>query len=136
VISYEHVDYVHEGSKRIITDRVITDWPPGEQRQKRALKARLTMLAGVDRNQAVGSLIFKTATPGIYYAKSRGNVALRPHLCLGPKDGDKEVTFLQRATENNFKVTPSDACARALVRMNAVQEDDFRRILIRLDELA
>jgi len=136
VISYEYVDYIQQGSKRLITDRVITDWPPGEQRQRRALKVRLTMLAAVDRDQAVGSLIFKTATPGIYYAKIRGNVALRPRLCLGPKDGEKEITFLQRAMEINFKIIPSDACDRALTRMKAVQADDSRRILIRIAEFA
>jgi hypothetical protein len=135
VISYEYVEYEVQGSSRVIKDRVITDWPPGERRQRVALKVRLQMLEQVDRNQAVGSLIFKTDTEGIYYAKIRGNVALRPRLCLGPVNADSEVTFLQRATEKNFKVFPKDACQRALSRMREVQVDDSKRLRIRLKEL-
>ncbi|HEX6904569.1 MAG TPA: hypothetical protein VF789_32975 [Thermoanaerobaculia bacterium] len=136
MISYEYVEFEERGGKRIITYRVITDWPPGEKRQRTALKVRLIMLAGVDRNQAVGSLIFKTKTEGIYYAKMRGNVALRPRLCLGPTKPDEEVTFLERATEVNFKVVPKDACERARARMKKLENDDSQRLLIRLDELA
>jgi hypothetical protein len=136
VILYEYVEYAQENGRRIIIERVITDWPPGERRQRVALKVRLTMLAKVDRNQAVGSLIFKTSTEGIYYAKIRGNVALRPRLCLGPKKANEEVTFLQRATEVNFKILPKDACERARVRMKEVELDDSRRLLIRIDDLA
>lgn len=136
MISYEYVEYAKKGGKRVIIDRVITDWPPGERRQRVALKTRLAMLSKVDRNQAVGSLIFKTSTEGVYYAKIRGNVALRPRLCLGPKSSNDEITFLQRATEVNFKIVPQDADERARARMKEVELDDSRRLLIRFDELA
>jgi len=135
MISYEHVEYATEGRDRFIVDRVITDWSR-EKRQRRGLKARLVMLAQVDRDQAVGSLIFKTDTDGIYYAKIRGNVALRPRLCLGPANPVTEVTFLQRATEVNFEVTPEDADIRALARMRAVRADLSLRLKIRLEELS
>lgn len=135
MIAYEYVEYAAQGRDRIIVERVITDWSR-EKRQRRGLKARLVMLAQVDRDQAVGSLIFKTETEGIYYAKIRGNVALRPRLCLGPKDPDAEVTFLQRATEINFKITPADADARASARMREVEADDTCRLRIRFEELA
>jgi len=75
-------------------------------------------------------------TEGIYYAKIRGNVALRPRLCLGPRRPDDEVTFLERATEINFKVLPKDACERAHARMKILERDDSRRLLIRFHELA
>ena len=135
MISYEYVEYAADGRDRVIVDRVITDWSR-EKRQRRGLKARLVMLAQVDRDQAVGSLIFKTETEGIYYAKIRGNVALRPRLCLGPRDPDVEVTFLQRATEINFKIAPVDADARAAIHMREVEADDSRRLKIRFEELA
>jgi hypothetical protein len=134
MIPYEYVEYTTQGRNRVLVDRVITDWSR-EKRQRRGLKARLVMLAQVDRDQAVGSLIFKTEAEGIYYAKIRGNVALRPRLCLGPRNTDTEVTFLQRATEVNFKITPSDADARALIRMREVEADDSRRLKIRFEEL-
>jgi hypothetical protein len=133
MIPYEYVEYATQGRDRIIVERVITDWSR-EKRQRRGLKARLVMLAQ-DRDQAVGSLIFKTEAEGIYYAKIRGNIALRPRLCLGPGNADTEITFLQRATEINFKITPSDADARALARMREVEEDESRRLKIRLEEL-
>jgi hypothetical protein len=135
MISYEYVEYATQGRGRVIVDRVITDWSR-EKRQRRGLKARLVMLAQVDRDQAVGSLIFKTDTEGIYYAKIRGNVALRPRLCLGPVNPVTEVTFLQRATEVNFTTTPVDADLRALVRMREVREDDSLRLRIRIEELS
>ncbi len=94
------------------------------------------MLSKVDRNQAVGSLVFKTKTEGIYYAKIRGNVALRPRLCLGPQEPDEEVTFLERATEISFKVLPKDADVRAKIRMDEVVRDESRRLLIRFAELS
>jgi hypothetical protein len=135
VILYEYVESVVRAGRRMVTDRVITDWP-AEQRQRRGLKARLVMLLQVDRDQAVGSLIFKTKTEGIYYAKIRGNIALRPRLCLGPKDPEREVTFLERAHEENFRIVPADASARALVRMKQIQTDDLHRMRIDVDALA
>ena len=135
MISYECVEYAIQGRNRVIVDRVITDWSR-EKRQRRGLKARLVMLAQVDRDQAVGSLIFKTDAEGIYYAKIRGNVALRPRLCLGPANPDREVTFLQRAMEVNFTITPADADARALARMSELKVDDSLRLKIRIEELS
>lgn len=135
MIPYEYVELSMWSGRRIVTDRVITDWPV-EHRQRRGLKARLVMLLQVDRDQAVGSLIFKTKSEGIYYAKIRGNVALRPRLCLGPKDAEREITFLERAQENNFKTVPPDASERALVRMKEVEVDDLHRMRIDLDALA
>jgi hypothetical protein len=49
---------------------------------------------------------------------------------------DAEVTFLQRATEQNFTITPADADARALDRMREVREDDSLRLKIRIEELS
>jgi hypothetical protein len=134
VIPYEYVEYEDRDGRRVIIERVISDWTR-EDRQRRALKTRLVMLLQADRNQAVGSLMFKTKEEGIYYAKIRGNVALRPRLCLGPKDTDNEVTFLHRATEKDMIVTPRDADKRAAARMKEVLQDDSRRLKIRVKNL-
>lgn len=125
MIPYEYVEYTLTRGERVVTDRTITDWTR-EARQRRGLKSRMVMLMQVDRDMAVGSLVFKTDVEGIYYAKIRGNVALRPRLCLGPYDADREVTFLERATEVNFRVTKG-ACARAAERMKEVTQDALRR---------
>lgn len=135
MIPYEYVEYEARDGKRVILDRVITDWTR-EKRQRRALRVRLVMLSQVDRDVAVGSLMFKTEEEGIYYAKIRGSIALRPRLCLGTKDPAKEVTFLQRAQEDNFDIIPRDADTRAASRMQEVVSDDGKRLKIRFEDLA
>lgn len=134
MIPYEYVEYEVRDRRRVITERVISDWTR-EKRQRRALKVRLVMLMQADRNMAVGSLMFKTQEEGIYYTKIRGNVALRPRLCLGTKDANNEVTFLHRATENDMVVTPRNADKRAAARMKEVVQDDALRLKIRVEDL-
>src|SRR4051794_29404624 len=60
---------------------------------------------------AVGTLIFKKGTAGIYYSKINGNVALRPRCCIGPELSRQEYQKLSRAQEAAGESVPS---ARAM----------------------
>jgi hypothetical protein len=87
-------------------DPILGGWdlePP----QLRQLKALLLQLERVRYEIAVGTLIFKKGgSPGIYYSKINGNVALRPRCCVGPELDRREYEELQRACEVERKNAP------------------------------
>jgi hypothetical protein len=116
VIPYEYVD--RRG------DRLVTDWPV-EAAQWRQLRVLLILLEGTDRDQAVGSVIFKLRLPGIYYAKINGRVALRPRCCVGPHDGER-VTFLERVQKSGGVEHPGLRDAKAPERMQEVADNRWR----------
>lgn len=121
MIPYEHVG---RGG-----DRVMTDWslaPP----QLRQVKNLLITLENADRDQAVGSIIFKIGGTGvrkgksmrkIYYAKTSGQMALRPRCCIGPHDGER-VTFLERVQKSGGVESPGLSESKAPERMAEVAE--------------
>src|SRR5436309_8399056 len=49
----------------------------------------------------------------IYKLRLGSKVRLRPLLCKGPGDPDRELTFLMPAFERNWEFHPPDAPARA-----------------------
>lgn len=67
----------------------------------------------------MGSVIFKLKLPGIYYAKVKGRVALRPRCCIGPNDGER-VTFLERVHKTGGVESPSLRDSKAPQRMQEV----------------
>lgn len=94
---------------------VISGWPLDEAQLGR-LHAKFTLLraAEVDpRTRQVNLPQNLLAGPGIggykwlYKLKVRGNVQLRPFLCLGPPAMRPEWTALARATERDRKLVPS-----------------------------
>lgn len=117
-----------------------------EPRQRRQLKALLIQLELVDYELAVGTLIFKKGSSGIYYSKINGNVALRPRCCVGPeldseelkalndgRYGAKEsflspagraevVTYLEQVDKKDGKERPSMKDSRAPGRLAALRE--------------
>ena len=62
-----------------------------------------------------------TDTPGILKLKVKGKVQLRPMLCKGPINNDKEFTLLIGATERDFCLVPDKADEKA---------DDRKKIII------
>jgi hypothetical protein len=71
--------------------------------------------------------------PFIYKLKARGNVQLRPMLCLGPFD-ESDWTILHPAIEKDFELIPSDAADRAEDRRKVLLSDPRRRRLLVDDE--
>jgi hypothetical protein len=71
--------------------------------------------------------------PFIYKLKARGNVQLRPMLCLGPFD-QSEWTFLYPSTEVSGDLRPANAAALAEDRRKVLLADKRRRRLLVDDE--
>lgn len=105
-------------------DRVVTDWPL-EPDQLRRMKNLLIRLEQVDRDGAVGSIIFKKQVKGIYYAKINGRVALRPRLCIGP-NGDHRVTFLERVDKKDNQERPSIGDSVAPARLETLEDGSVK----------
>lgn len=106
-------------------ERVLSDWPLDRQK-RRKLDRLLDALQRVDRDLAVGSLVFKRKrAAGIYYAKIHGKVQLRPRLCIGPFEDD-QLTFLLRAEERDRKTIPADADSRAVNNLEQIRQDPMR----------
>lgn len=122
MIPYEYVD--RRG------DRVVSDWPL-EARQMRQMKGLLIRLEQVDRELAVGSILFKMKLRHIYYAKIRGEVALRPRLCIGPAFDD-EVTFLERVEKKGGRERPGVEASRAPERLRALRDGTGTRARVAL----
>lgn len=111
-------------------DRLVTDWPL-EARQMRQMKGLLIRLEQVDRELAVGSILFKMKLRHIYYAKIGGEVALRPRVCIGPTLED-EVTFLERVEKKGGRERPGVEASRAPERLRAIQEGAATRARVAL----
>lgn len=122
MIPYEYVD--RRG------DRVVSDWPL-EARQMRQMKGLLIRLEQVDRELAVGSILFKMKLRHIYYAKIQGEVALRPRVCIGPAFDD-EVTFLERVEKKGGRERPGVEASRAPERLRALQDETGTRARVAL----
>ena len=66
-------------------------------------------------------------TPGILKLRVKGNVQLRPMLCRGPIEIDKEFTLLLGACEVGGKLVPRDADAMADRLKHEVKRGPNRR---------
>lgn len=96
---------------------VVSDW--GLQKSHEAkLDVKMAMLFRAEVDPKTRKCSLPTgllAGPGvygekwIYKLKVRTNVQLRPMLCLGPKEPDKQWTVVARATEVQNKLVPLDA---------------------------
>jgi hypothetical protein len=93
---------------------VIHEWAAGlESTDKARLNSKLKQLSQMDFDLAWGSkLLAGPIFKHIYKLKIHGTVMLRPLLCRGPFDNDKEYTLLEGAIKTNFKLT-SGASDRA-----------------------
>jgi phage-related protein len=64
---------------------------------------------------------------GIYKLKVQGKPQLRPLLCLGVKNKDKEFTILIGVIEENDKFVPKDAIDQARERLAQLLENPDQR---------
>lgn len=105
----------------------IKNWTKGlESTQRGKLNAKLDMLS------AHGSGLFPeilsgTNTAGILKLKVKGNVQLRPMLCKGPINHEKEFTLLIGATERDFCLVPDKADEKANERKQIIIKNPNRR---------
>lgn len=105
---------------------VITEWElQTEQRAK--LDAKLDMLDNADFETAKQILRGIRGYGGLFKIRIQGRVQLRPIMCYGPLDTDKEITFLLPAREIGGDWNPRDAPELALARMSELQRYPSRR---------
>jgi hypothetical protein len=71
--------------------------------------------------------------PFIYKLKARGNVQLRPMVCLGPFD-QSDWTILYPSVEKSGVLIPANAAALAEVRRKEIVTNKNRRRLLVTDE--
>ena len=131
---YEFVDATGHGE--------VTDWPKLQERQRAKLESKLPLLrnAEVDQTGRVTLPQDLLAGPGvygqghIYKLQIKGNVALRPMVCLGPLDRGSEWTILARAVERDRKLIPANAADEAESRRQLILKDPARRRLLWEDD--
>ena len=76
------------------------------------LNARLDMLM-LHGDALFPEILTGTNTPGILKLRVKGNVQLRPMLCKGPVDIEREFTLLLGAKEVGGELKPADADSTA-----------------------
>lgn len=117
---------------------VVTHWPKLQWAQRGRLESKLDMLvrAEVDpvtrkANLPADLLVGPgyDGEPFIYKLKARGNVQLRPMLCLGPL-ANEEWTLLYPSIEKDDVLIPENAAALAEARRKEIIADKNRRRLI------
>lgn len=84
-----------------------------QKRDRARLDSKIDMLQRVEDNLPPG-LLHPTRCKPIMHLVVNGKVALRPMLCRGPFDHEKEFTFLFGTTERDRKLVDRDAPERAL----------------------
>jgi hypothetical protein len=115
---------------------LVTGWPKLQQSQRAKLESKLDMLrraevdpktrqANLPQDLLAGPNVY--GQPWIYKLKVKGNVALRPMICLGPTDHEKEWTVLARATEKDMQLIPADAADTAELRRGEVKANRRKR---------
>ncbi|OHC61711.1 MAG: hypothetical protein A2040_12770 [Rhodocyclales bacterium GWA2_65_19] len=96
--------------------------------QRSKLNAKLDMLKMLG-DALLPQVLTGTDTAGIYKLRVKGNVQLRPMLCSGPINVDREFTLLLGAVEVGGTLKPKNAAAIAAGRKDEVRSDpDKRRI--------
>jgi len=98
---------------------VLSDWDvPKEQQAKLDIRLRLLRTAEVDTAGRVALPPAMLEGPGvwgepfIYKIRLHGKQALRPMLCLGPVNAEKEWTVLARAREQGNNLTNQRQAAK------------------------
>lgn len=102
----------------------LSEWREGMQSTERALLdskigvLEVTTNAALLPNFMAGPISVKgTKYPDIYKLLLGGKIRLRPLLCKGPMDKNREVTFLLGAYERNGKFDPANAPGAATDRL-------------------
>ncbi|MEA2162295.1 MAG: hypothetical protein QOK37_422 [Thermoanaerobaculia bacterium] len=93
-----------------------------EKRQRAQVNLKLDMLRKYGNDVGSNVLLRMSATIFKLKGKTKG-VQLRPMLCKGPVDDDREFTILIGATEIDWKLVPADAVVRAERRRDEIIRD-------------
>ncbi|MEQ1637813.1 MAG: hypothetical protein ABL903_14105 [Methylococcales bacterium] len=105
----------------------IKEWTKGLQKTDRAkLNAKLDMLA-LHGSELFPHVLTDTPTSGIQKLRVKGKVQLRPMLCKGPIDNEKEYTLLIGAMERDSKLVPDKADQIANERKQTIIKNFTRR---------
>lgn len=101
----------------------LSEWRLGLEKTDRAiLDSKLNTLEAADDTGRMPGFIAGpikhkgTKYEGIYKLQAGGKLRLRPMLCKGPQDLDREVTFLVGAFEKGNDFEPKDAPGKAVER--------------------
>lgn len=131
------VKSVHEGRTRQ-REWVVSDWNL-QAAQEGKLMAKLDMLRGAEVDRATRKCNLPAnllAGPGfkgepfIYKLKVRGNVQLRPMVCLCSKEEQYLWTVVARATEVQGRLVPADAAREGeSCRLRIAEGDDTQSVL-------
>jgi hypothetical protein len=73
-------------------------------------------------------LLAGTRSGHIKKFKIKGDIQLRPHLCIGPINNEEEYTFLVGAVEKNWKLIPEDVLIQAQTCRTTLITAPSRRI--------
>ena len=97
------------------------------QKVERAkLNAKLDMLAKLG-SALLPQVLTGTDTAGILKLRVKGNVQLRPMLCMGPINNETEFTLLIGAKERDSRLIPAKADEDANIRKKIIIENPTRR---------
>lgn len=102
-------------------------WTQGLQKTQQAkLNVRLDMLKKLG-SELFPHVLTDTSTPGIQKIRVKGKVQLRPMLCKGPINKEKEFTLLIGAKEIGSCFDPKKADEKAKDRKQIINTNPNRR---------
>jgi hypothetical protein len=116
---YDYLD--HRGKN------VIAEWMDGLQKKDRArLQAKID-LVHINGPDLPTGLLSDTSSRNIKKIRVNGDVALRPMLCRGPLNMDREYTLLCGAIEKDRELVPKNAVEMAEGRREEVIAEPAKR---------
>jgi len=119
---YEYVNYAGKSTFSLWANALAI-----AQRAKLQVKLNLLRTVGPDLPP---TLLAGTSSGHIKKLKVKGNVQLRPRLCIGPIDQGREFSLLLGVTEVNMKSVPPDADEIAVQRrLDIIADKEQRRCL-------
>jgi len=122
MIKFDLFDYTDSNGKNNIKE-----WTLGLEKIQRAkFNAKLDMLA-LHGSELFPHVLTDTPTSGIQKLRVKGNAQLRPMLCKGPINNEKEFTLLIGATERDSRLVPDKADEKANERKQMIIKDPTRR---------
>jgi len=124
---YNLWDFLDERKRNVILQWVEDD--KLTKRDRAALNQKIARLAQMDYHLAVQTkLLAGPIHKHVYKLVIHGDVMLRPMLCRGPLDNDREYTFLLGAVERGGKL-PAGSKEIAEQHRKVVLDDNSRRCL-------
>jgi len=127
MLSYNLFDFLEQRGDCLVN--IIKEWTEGLQTRDRArLNEKLDKL----QQHGMGlppKLLSNTGVAHIKKLRITGRKipTLRPMLCMGPIDNEKEFTLLLGAIEQDGRLVPSNAVAAAKIHREIVIANPLRR---------